>query len=429
MNFLPPISFFQEKSKNAGHALFSAGAPEKPEKLSALGVFKTVLTQALEKLSTNAKTETPHQPLAKSPPALHPLQGSQTPLANKTEALSVALLDAQAKPQISLLQAQDTTEESQSGEQQLLPWVPGTPHQEASPALFKRLSAFFNPLRVNREATARSFEGLKTPTGPSSPLVLQSLKAELSGETEEAVSPVLQKQAKAASLLFEGENARPSGSPVGAGVSQAPGTVNIRNIPVGLNPLETHFEDGLETAHSASLKQKADPSYGYMSRDALASTSVAFKPVAAHESVSVQIVTSVLRNVENRTNQFEIRMDPPELGRVEVTLKIDPKGMTHIHLVTENPDVLDMMMRDQRLLMRSLQNAGLEVLNDGMTFSLEQRDTAKDHGFDSSSGDVSQDATGAGEAPSGRLGEDTFEQSQTRVRVGAFLEGRLNIKV
>ena len=86
------------------------------------------------------------------------------------------------------------------------------------------------------------------------------------------------------------------------------------------------------------------------------------------ESLAVEIATRA-RNGERR---FDIRLDPPELGRIDVRLEIDHKGNTSTKLIVERAETLDMLQRDARGLEKALQSAGLKTDAGGLEFSLRQ---------------------------------------------------------
>jgi flagellar hook-length control protein FliK len=75
------------------------------------------------------------------------------------------------------------------------------------------------------------------------------------------------------------------------------------------------------------------------------------------------------------STRFEIRLDPPELGRVDVRLDVDRHGQVTSHLVVEKAETLDLLRRDAPELERALQQAGLKTGDDGLQFSL------RDQGF------------------------------------------------
>ena len=74
-------------------------------------------------------------------------------------------------------------------------------------------------------------------------------------------------------------------------------------------------------------------------------------------------------------SRFEIRLDPPELGRIDVRLDIDRDGNVTSRLVIERSDTYDLLRRDQSTLERALQQAGLKTSDNALEFSL------RDQGF------------------------------------------------
>jgi flagellar hook-length control protein FliK len=74
-------------------------------------------------------------------------------------------------------------------------------------------------------------------------------------------------------------------------------------------------------------------------------------------------------------NRFEIRLDPPELGRIHVRLDVDRDGQVTSHITADRSDTFDMLRRDASSLERALQDAGVKTSNNGLQFSL------RDQGF------------------------------------------------
>lgn len=72
-------------------------------------------------------------------------------------------------------------------------------------------------------------------------------------------------------------------------------------------------------------------------------------------------------------NRFEIRLDPPELGKIDVRLDIDKHGHVTSRLIVEKAETLDLLRRDAPQLERALQDAGLKTSGDGLQFSLQQQ--------------------------------------------------------
>lgn len=85
------------------------------------------------------------------------------------------------------------------------------------------------------------------------------------------------------------------------------------------------------------------------------------------------IAVAIAARSKDGANQFQIRLDPPELGRIDVKLDVDKSGQVHTHLTVDRPDTLDLLQRDARGLERALQQAGLKTGEGGLAFSLRQQ--------------------------------------------------------
>jgi flagellar hook-length control protein FliK len=69
-------------------------------------------------------------------------------------------------------------------------------------------------------------------------------------------------------------------------------------------------------------------------------------------------------------SQFQIRLDPPSLGRIEIHLNVDSQGNAQAQLSADRPQTLDALQRDSGALERALKDAGLD-LPGGLSFSLK----------------------------------------------------------
>ena len=66
---------------------------------------------------------------------------------------------------------------------------------------------------------------------------------------------------------------------------------------------------------------------------------------------------------------IKLRLDPPELGRVEVKMSIDQDNKTKIVLTSERADTHTMMQKDADILNRVLSEAGVDT-DGGLSFEL-----------------------------------------------------------
>ncbi len=70
------------------------------------------------------------------------------------------------------------------------------------------------------------------------------------------------------------------------------------------------------------------------------------------------------------SRQFDIRLDPDELGRVDVNLSISDKGEVSARLVVDRVETLHLLQRDARTLERAFEQAGLKPSDAGVDISL-----------------------------------------------------------
>jgi hypothetical protein len=117
------------------------------------------------------------------------------------------------------------------------------------------------------------------------------------------------------------------------------------------------------------------------------------------------MAVAIAAKSQSGNKQFDIRLDPPELGRVEVRLSIDTTGKVQASLSADQPRTLDLLKTDAPALTRALRDAGLNVSQNGLNFSLRgQNQQNSGNSFTPRSGRAAQSliATSAiGSMPSG----------------------------
>ena len=69
-------------------------------------------------------------------------------------------------------------------------------------------------------------------------------------------------------------------------------------------------------------------------------------------------------------SEFTVRLDPPALGRIEVTLNVNSQGAAQASLSADKPHTLELLQRDAPALERALKDAGLDLAG-GLSFSLK----------------------------------------------------------
>ncbi|UPT63482.1 MAG: flagellar hook-length control protein FliK [Hyphomonadaceae bacterium JAD_PAG50586_4] len=94
---------------------------------------------------------------------------------------------------------------------------------------------------------------------------------------------------------------------------------------------------------------------------------------------AAQVAREIVRRFDGETTRFELRLDPPELGRVEVKLEVTRDHKVTAVIAADSPQALTELARHARELEQNLQAAGLELSDNGLSFDLRQsREDAQD---------------------------------------------------
>ena len=98
------------------------------------------------------------------------------------------------------------------------------------------------------------------------------------------------------------------------------------------------------------------------------------------------LAVEIAASVKSGKSSFEIRLDPADLGRIDVRIDIDSNGQVTSHLTVEKPETLSMLRQDAPQLQRALDDAGLKTGNGGLQFSLrDQSSSGQNSGNDAGS--------------------------------------------
>ncbi|MGE0185591.1 MAG: flagellar hook-length control protein FliK [Hyphomonadaceae bacterium] len=87
---------------------------------------------------------------------------------------------------------------------------------------------------------------------------------------------------------------------------------------------------------------------------------------------ATQVAREIVRRFDGESTRFELRLDPPELGRIEVRLEVSRDNRVTAVIAADNPQALTELARHARDLEQQLQSAGLELGDNGLSFDLRQ---------------------------------------------------------
>lgn len=105
---------------------------------------------------------------------------------------------------------------------------------------------------------------------------------------------------------------------------------------------------------------------------------------AHHSPVADQISINIKHAIHNQSDNIRIQLSPHDLGAVDIMLTMKGDEITHIRVLAEKAETLDMLQRDSRFLERSLQESGLKADSGSLQFGLkgEQGGNAQGSGQD-----------------------------------------------
>jgi flagellar hook-length control protein FliK len=90
------------------------------------------------------------------------------------------------------------------------------------------------------------------------------------------------------------------------------------------------------------------------------------------------LAINIAAKSQGGAKQFDISLEPAELGRVEVRLTVDSTGNAQAHLVAERPETLQMLQRDSGTLSHALKESGVQLGDNGLQFSLKGQERQGD---------------------------------------------------
>jgi flagellar hook-length control protein FliK len=168
------------------------------------------------------------------------------------------------------------------------------------------------------------------------------------------------------------------------------------------------------------------PNIGLVSTNtATAATGGAAAPAAASAgAVPVAgLAIAITSHAQAGSNRFDIRLDPPELGGINVRLDVDSSGQVTSHITVDRPDTLQLLQSQQPQIQHALQQAGLKTADNGLQFTLRDQSFAGQNGTGGNPG--GQQSTAQLVVPDSELTPVDTAQIYTRWRLGNGLDIRV----
>lgn len=159
-------------------------------------------------------------------------------------------------------------------------------------------------------------------------------------------------------------------APVAHAKSQAQAKTSNGNGPrIDILPapqMQSSAPDASQVAESTAISTTASQASTHVQQAAAETGTQRAAPAA------VQVGREIIRRFNGGTTNFELRLDPAELGRVEIRLEVTRDNRVSAVVTADNPQALTELARHARELEQQLQSAGLQLSDAGLSFDLRQ---------------------------------------------------------
>src|SRR6202021_3894165 len=178
--------------------------------------------------------------------------------------------------------------------------------------------------------------------------------------------------------------ATPGASDSGTDATKADASANPSLTPVIAGTVHDRSA-GAETAHApADASNAGAQALGTVGPQLPSATTNAAPPLSVTAATNAPVPLSglaleIAASVKNGKSSFEIRLDPADLGRIDVRIDVDRSGQVTSHLTVEKPETLSMWQQDAPQLQRALDDAGLKTGSGGLQFSLRDQSSSGQH--------------------------------------------------
>lgn len=85
---------------------------------------------------------------------------------------------------------------------------------------------------------------------------------------------------------------------------------------------------------------------------------------------TMQVATRFIERFDGRAQRFEVRLDPAELGRVDIRIEVGADKKVHAVLAAHDSAALSDLMRGSKALEKALGDAGIDIADGGLKFEL-----------------------------------------------------------
>lgn len=160
-----------------------------------------------------------------------------------------------------------------------------------------------------------------------------------------------------------------------------------------------------------------------------AATHAATRHLSAYIPADEQVALQIKKGAAEGVDKISIKLDPGNLGKVEVKLEVTHDGRLMAVISADKPETLHMLQQEAGKLEQSLRDAGLKTDQQSLSFSLRDQGQANEGGDGNGTGNGRQRNRGGDDYAETGLRTDPVQVAAANAQRAAAARGGLDIRI
>ena len=190
-------------------------------------------------------------------------------------------------------------------------------------------------------------------TNPNGVASSVAASSNTSGQNSDAQS---QTQSGASGAAAVGQSAK-----IGDSTSPSPPSIDIDLTEIDVGDVETP-----ELADADTAKTNANGRAGQSATPAV---------LRSASSVASQAWSTMIQRFDGRSQQYQIRLDPAELGKIDVSIEISKDNKARIVMAVQSTEAMNELSRSARALEQALAQSGVDLSEEGLNLELSENES------------------------------------------------------